>query len=211
MEPRVHNMDVLRGPGDGRDREGVPLVRLRMIEASRIGRVSHERENFSRACSGRVPCCLDSPTTLALHQRDFSGHMTLISGASSVFVPCLVKVHVFYSLALPSKVLDVQAYFFFFTTTFALLLLTILVFTLWAFFKNFYPSEAGARNAVQPCLLTRVLNTLEVKKTRAGSSRSKKRSLTASCGPLLFGTPWSKKSIIRLCHLFVSTVWLVSE
>jgi hypothetical protein len=109
-------MDVLRGPGDGRDREGVPLVRLRMIEASRIGRVSHERENFSRACSGRVPCCLDSPTTLALHQRDFSGHMTLIYRASSVFVPCLVKVHVLYSLALPSQdkiVLDVQAYFFF--------------------------------------------------------------------------------------------------
>jgi hypothetical protein len=65
MESRVHNLDVLRGPWDGRDREGVPLVRLRTIEASRIGRASHERENFSRACSGRVPCCLDSATTLA--------------------------------------------------------------------------------------------------------------------------------------------------
>ena len=95
MESRVHNLDVLRGPWDDRDREGVPSVRLRMIEASRIGRASHERENFSRACNGRVPCSLDSPTTLASkHQRDFSGHMTLISGASPVFVPCLVKVHV---------------------------------------------------------------------------------------------------------------------
>ena len=65
MESRVHNLDVLRGPWDGPDREGVPLVRLRTIEASRIGRASHERENFSRACSGRVPCCLDSATTLA--------------------------------------------------------------------------------------------------------------------------------------------------
>ena len=68
MESRVHSLDCLRGPWDGRDREGVSLVRLRMLEASRVDRASHEKENFSRACSGRVPCCHDSPKLLASHR-----------------------------------------------------------------------------------------------------------------------------------------------
>jgi hypothetical protein len=145
------------------------------------------------------------------HQRVFSGHMTLLSPASSLFVPCLVNVHLLFAHS-HKNVLDVQLYiYFFFTITFALRLFTILVITLWAFFKNFYHSGAGARNAVQPCLPRRVINILQVEKTRAGSRRSKKRLLTASCGPLLFGTLWSKRLIILLCHLFVSTVWLVGE
>ena len=67
--------------------------------------------------------------------------MTLISGASPVFVPCLVKVHVLCPLtlvSLPSQdkiVLDVQPYDnICFTNSYD--------FTLWAFFKNFYLLEA---------------------------------------------------------------------
>jgi hypothetical protein len=55
-------------------------------------------------------------------QKDFSGHMALIPGASAVFVPYLVKVH-----SLPPTLR-----FSFFTTTFALQLHTILRYGLFS-------------------------------------------------------------------------------
>lgn len=162
MESRVHNMDVLRGPWDGRDREGVPLVRLRTIEASRIGRASHERENFSRACSGRVPCCLDSATTLA------SERLLAVLGSHDSYLQRVPSIcPLFGQSSRPPQPRQNRGrrptlrFFFLFSTTFSLRLSTILVIALWVFFKNFYLSEAGgARNAVQPCLLRRVISTL---------------------------------------------------
>src|SRR6266566_2565539 len=109
MESRVHNLDVLRGPWDGRDREGVPLVRLRMIEASRIDRASYVRESFSRACSGRVPCCLDSLTMLA-SERLLGSHDSYLL---RVFSICPLFGQSSRPCSLPSQdkiVLDVQPY-----------------------------------------------------------------------------------------------------